>query len=192
MASRKVVTGTKAVIDALNSVNNNLNRSYFNLALETLCSEAADVARKKLIDTDHRQKYGDQLADEIGYAVKRKRGTVYTPITNTPEMRAQMYYAEYGAGITSGKGEKWLYPSTSADKNPTKFKPNGKSFSEYLAWTKYSLPARYMVAAGRYLNTNAAKRFGSAINQAIGLVRGRKPSKMELHGGRAYYEGEEE
>ena len=69
MASRKVVTGTKAVIDALNNVNNNLNKSYFNLALETLCSEAADVARKKLKDTDHRQKYGDQLADEIGYAV---------------------------------------------------------------------------------------------------------------------------
>lgn len=161
--TKNIVSGTKKTLDALNKITNNV-RSELNLALLDISNSAASVAKDKLYTTDHTQKYGDSLAMEIGNSVKGGKATIYAPITNTLEMRNQMYYAEYGAGVVGG--EDWVYKSLPQDKNPRKFRKKGTG--DLLARANYSAPVGYMRAARRYIIENANNIVKSRISFVIG------------------------
>ena len=129
-----------------------------NRTVERAASFGQNVAKATLIQTDHTQKFGDQLAEEIGLSVMGDTAKIYTPVNDTHEMRAHMAYAEFGAGITTKpsnehftappqrdkKGKTWTYWTTPSDKNPIQFK--GRS-GVMLGRTNKSEPARFMYTA---------------------------------------------
>lgn len=165
---RQVRKATAREIDILKSIDNSI-RGELGFALNDIAGEATLIAKQKIIDTDHTQKYGNELAEQVGYKVNTfKSGGGYAEIIapykdNTEEMRAQMYYLEYGAGLVSG--EKWGYFTTPHDKNPKKgIKKTGKDKGKWVAITDYSKPAGYMTAARRYLVNHAQRDIASRIN----------------------------
>lgn len=168
----RIVKGSKEVMKGLQNIGSGI-KTQLEESVNAVARLAQANAQLVLQDADHRQKYGDTLVDEIGYSVSGMNAVVYAPVTNTVEMIAQMHYAEYGAGITSG--QKWLYPTTEHDKNPSKviYFNNGKPYR----WTKYSMPVGYMRSARRFIIGNAPVDIRNRVN----YVLGRKQTQATLN-----------
>ena len=88
------------------------------------------------------KKYGDLLVEEIGGDLTQFGFLIKAPyLNNTDEMRKQMYFAEYGAGIGSTYkkdnihgGAKWGYYTTKLDKSPRLYRrdlASGSSLNSY-------------------------------------------------------------
>jgi hypothetical protein len=148
------------------------------LALTDTLREVSTIgqtkAKETLKSTNHTQKYGDELVNQIGVTYNSKTAKVYTPITKTSEMRAQMQYAEFGAGIGSKKntesekyfnappqsakamdGKKWYYYTTPSDKNPNPATPSRYTKGKFVKSTNTSEPARFMYNARRTMKARA-------------------------------------
>lgn len=128
----------------------NTIRKVANLGLQT--------AKTTLRNTNHTQKFGDDLVNEIGVSHQNRLSRIFTPITQNQEMIAHMAYAEFGAGLTTEptnqyfeappqrdkKGKTWTYYTTPLDKNPDKHRSRkGGEFAR----TNKSEPARFMYNA---------------------------------------------
>jgi hypothetical protein len=149
---------------------------------------ASEVAKQALAETEHTQKYGDELVNEIGVkpaSLTRLNAQIYAPINDTEEMRNQMLFAEFGAGITATGDNKyfkkpqftekqqkdskgrWYYISTENDKNPDNFYKYNKK-GELLLRTDRSEPARFMYQAREYISQNAIKSVRRFIHARLG------------------------
>lgn len=163
-------------------------------SIEELGREAVAIAKSTLKATNHTQKYGDALVDEIGGDSTNYGFIIKAPyINDTDEMRKHMYYAEYGAGVgaTYAKdnihgGAKWGYYTTKLDKSPRIYKrdiASGSSLNSFkfmrnahglggrprcanlwVGMTDRSVPARYMRAARLFIKANGAYNITKRIN----------------------------
>lgn len=156
---------SRALLDALSEIEVGCNKEVAR-SIRDVANDAKNVARDTLERTYHTQKWGNELKKQIGINYKDGIATIFAPKEDTAEMRAQMYYAEYGTGYNSSG---WWYRSTKHDKNPTVKRVKGSG--DLIAFTRKSHPVGYMRAARRYLLQNANKR----VEQAIRLVLTRKP-----------------
>lgn len=169
----KIQSAVRKVIDDLNSINRGISTSVRDTAIRQMANNAVEVARETIKATDHTQKWGDLLASAVDFTVEDGTAKIYAPAkqsldnrittSNDDELRAQMYYLEYGAGLVSGKN--WGYTSTEYDKNPNKRKLKyGKMADKWVAHTNISKAAGYMKAARRYLIKNARGILANEIN----------------------------
>ena len=74
------LSGTIKVIDTLNEYRNNCGKGVKKV-VRKVALESRGVAQETLKNADHRQKYGDNLVDQIGVAYKDGVANVYAPIT---------------------------------------------------------------------------------------------------------------
>ena len=165
----------------------------FAKGLVDIGKQAVDIAKQTLKSTDHTQKYGDALVNEIGGDLTQFGFLIKAPyLNNTDEMRKQMYFAEYGAGIGSTYkkdnihgGAKWGYYTTKLDKSPRLYRrdlTSGSSLNSYkfmrnsnavdgrprganiwVGITNRSKPASYMKAARKFVKENAANAIARKI-----------------------------
>lgn len=185
MARVKHVTGTRKVMQELTRFKT-IGEGACSKAVQEISAEALEKAKEKLLATDHTQKWGDTLVNQIGLQKRKGDAKIYAPVNDTLEMRNQMYYAEYGAGVVGG--EVWYYRTTPHDKNPTahhpyrvKVRKDGtvvvkERTNRLMAFTDYSKPAHYMAAARRYINKNARAR----TIEHLQTVLSRRPYKRRV------------
>lgn len=182
----RVVSGNKEMMAYLDSLDSHI-RKQVKRSLADTSKKALDVAKTKLLQADHTQKYGDLLVKEVGMKTDGKVVTIYAPYrTNTSEMRKQMYYAEYGAGVTT---KQWRYHTTPNDKSrelpiDEKGRVIGSRKESYHYQTKKgtwigvtdrSKPVKYMAGARHFIIINAR---GDIINK-VNYVIGRKYSRYK-------------
>lgn len=71
-------------------------------------------------ESDFTQKHGSQLVDEIGVKKTNKNAyVVYAPITRDNEIKYEMYFAEYGAGLGADTAEHKPGGAIKLDYTPT-------------------------------------------------------------------------
>lgn len=159
---------------------------------------AVKLARIVLKNTNHSQKFGDKLINEIGYIEQQQKNGVkfkiIAPYTNkTWEMKQHMFYAEYGAGVGTEfdlhKGRSWGYVSRPEDKTPElgdKKQSHNSTYSsgfkfknkkgQLISIVKESQPAHYMREAENFLRRNLAAEISKEIHFEIinsGFMRSR-------------------
>lgn len=166
--------GADKVLNKLSKLQKNISQGI-NQAVEEVAVKGQERAKQSLLSTDHTQKFGDTLVNEIGLSLEGNKGKIYTPINDTDEMRAQMAYAEFGAGVTtvpsneyfnappqnfSGKnklGSAWGYYTTEHDKNPNVKTVVRKGEEKTLGVTDRSTPARFMYQASTLIRQELPK-----------------------------------
>ena len=185
MARVKHVTGTRKVMQELTRFKT-IGEGACSKAVQEVSEKALEEAQKKLLKTKTTQKWGDTLVNQIGLQKRKGVAKIYAPIDDTPEMRNQMYYAEYGAGVVGG--DIWWYRTTPHDNNPTKHHPHRVKVrkdgtvvvkereNRLVAFTDYSKPAHYMAAARRYINKHAR----ATTIAHLQTVLSRKPNRKRV------------
>ena len=185
MARVKHVTGTLKVMQELTRFAT-IGEGACTKAVQEVSAKALEKAKEKLSATKTTQKWGKTLADQIGLQKRKGVAKIYAPIDDTLEMRNQMYYAEYGAGVVGG--DIWWYRTTPHDDNPTKHHPHRvktrkdgtvvvkERTNRLVAFTDYSKPAHYMAAARRYINKHARARTIAHLQ----TVLTRKPNRRRV------------
>ena len=78
------IIGVESVQVELKNISSKLPKAIQN-AIKKVIDIGYNTAKDTLKATDHAQKYGDELVDEIGKEVIGNTGRVYAPITKTPK-----------------------------------------------------------------------------------------------------------
>lgn len=136
--------------------------------LDEIAQEALNIAQQTIIigasSPDFTQAHGNELAEYIVLKKskkrkKRKRGTSYTLVAGEgapPKIKYELYYAEYGAGVTAEKSSV-----------PSPYEPKGKA-NKFGVWeyedfwgsqfTDRSIPLRYMRTTRKYVRNEVKNR----------------------------------
>lgn len=149
----------------------NLFKKIDKDGLKVIAEQSLAVAKQTLADgvsePNFTQKYGDILIEEIGLENDNPQTyRIFAPITNTREMKLQMYFAEYGAGVDAMRGGN--IPSSGYTPHAPKYE-NGKW--EYYTLmgekrlTNTSIPVGYMREARRFAKDNLVEQIAKIKTQ---------------------------
>lgn len=181
----EIKSATENVLSALDAMANMFARGV-KMSTRKLAAGARREARRTLQTSAEGkvlpQKHAKILPREIGIDYTDGGATIYAPVTNTEEMRNQMYWTEYGTGQHT---KNWAYYTTENDKNP---KVVQDSKGRLIGLTKKSAPVGYMKAARRYLITNANKEVANDIKIMLAALP-KKYYKKGLHNFASSHQG---
>lgn len=148
----------------INSAINGAEK-FVDEELNKIAEEALNVAQQTIIigasSPDFTQAHGNELAEYIVLkkAEKRKGGFSYTLVAGEdapPKIQYELYYAEYGAGVTAEKSSV-----------PSPYEPKGKAnkngvwkYEDFLGshFTDRSIPLRYMRTTRKYVRNEVKNR----------------------------------
>lgn len=193
MKTKRLVKGDLDVLNRLNELDRIMSTKVPKDFLDEIANGALKTAQDTILQADHTQKYGDTLANQVSVVREgENKIAVFAPSNRLDlEMRNQMYFLEYGAGIQSEKfryktNKIWFYPSLSYDKSPlvdedkigsmiTQSKSGGKTEisahferkGKFVGFTNISKPVGYMKEARRYIQKNARGQLKEAVARFV-------------------------
>lgn len=197
MARKKSNVKTQAnnIVKKSNKIiNKALNK--LQASSEIIAKDGLEMAQATLIaavsSPDFTQKHGEMLINEIGIQKISKNGyQVYAPVSGDNEIRNEMYFAEYGAGL--GASEAKSTPTGVAAYNyvPTTVIKKG----DYAGYWFYPLlePRPYVNKKGElkisskgFTNTNVAANYMWAARQAMKTTLKQKIAETEEEIGKGF------
>lgn len=136
-------------------------------------------------DPDFTQKYGFSLVDEI--AIEQKsifNYTIYAPKSGDNDIKYNMYFAEYGAGLGASQAERSATGVVELDYVPTRIIKEG----EFAGYWYYNLlePEAYVNKEGEvemttigFTNISGAVNFMWSARRLMGIMLQRQIQKCE-------------
>ena len=174
--AKKLNTTQKAIQELADSTNESANAGL-------------QYAKMKLAlavnDPDFTQKYGYSLVDEI--AIEQKsifNYTIYAPKSGDNDIKYNMYFAEYGAGLGASQAERSAKGVVELDYVPTRVIQDG----EYQGYWFYNLlqPEPYVNKEGEvemttigFTNTSGAVNFMWSARRLMGIMLQRQIQNCE-------------
>lgn len=165
-------------------------------AIQELADSTLEIAEKGLEhakmklalavnDPDFTQKYGFSLVDEI--AIEQKsifNYTIYAPKSGDNDIKYNMYFAEYGAGLGASQAERSATGVVELDYVPTRIIKKG----EFAGYWYYNLlePEPYVNKEGEvaitmtgFTNTSGAVNFMWSARRLMGIMLQRQIQNCE-------------